>query len=76
MDLENIFLNDFEEEDEDDLAILDIINFGIPRNINERQNYFDTMDAATFRKKFRLSKEAVRNVLLEIEDELEYPFDL
>lgn len=75
---ENILLvdNEIDEVDEDDLVVLDFIEFGIPHQIYERANYFETMDDITFRKRFRLSKEAVQNLLVHIENRLEFPMDL
>lgn len=75
MDLVNIEL---EEEIflEDDLDILEIIDFGFPRRIYERSNYFQVMDELTFFRRFRLLKETVLRIMEMIEDQLEYPHDL
>ncbi|KAG5899824.1 hypothetical protein JTB14_012295 [Gonioctena quinquepunctata] len=72
MDLEleeDIFL-------EDDLDILEIIEFGFPRRIYERSNYFQDMNELTFFKRFRLLKGTVLRLMEIIEDQLEYPHDL
>lgn len=61
--MDNIVLGeDYEEPDEDDLNILNVLEFGTPRQVNQRMNYFGSMDGATFRKRFRLSKECIQNV--------------
>lgn len=75
MDLVNLEL----EEDiflEDDLDILEIIDFGFPRRIYERSNYFQVMDELTFFRRFRLLKGTVLRLMEIIEDQLEYPHDL
>lgn len=51
MEENNLFndISDVEEIDEDDLEVLNILEFGIPRQIYERANYFESMDESTFR---------------------------
>lgn len=61
---------------EDDLDILEIIDFGFPRRIYERSNYFDDLDETSFFRRFRLLKGTVLLLLEIIEDQLEYPHDL
>lgn len=61
---------------EDDQEILDIILFGFPRRNYERAEYFDEMDNMSFFRRFRLTKDSVLSLLVEIEDELEYGNDL
>ena len=58
---------------DDDIDMLEIIEFGFPRRTNIRQNYFDEMDHLTFFKTFRLYKETVVHVLSLIKHNLEYP---
>lgn len=58
------------------LEIIDIVEFGFPRLRYERANYFDDMDNFQFFKRFRLTKQSVLNVLVDIEEQLEYPHDL
>lgn len=71
------FINDMEViDDDDELDVLELIEYGVPRQIYERADYFNQMDNATFRKRFRLSKEAVQQLLLRIEDRLHFPYDL
>ena len=41
--------------DDDDLEVLDLVEYGVPRQIYLRQNYFDELNAVTFRKRFRLT---------------------
>ncbi|KAI4455387.1 hypothetical protein MML48_9g00011346 [Holotrichia oblita] len=69
---------DFEDEDifEDDMDILEIIDFGFPRTIYTRNNYFQLLDDYTFFRRFRLYKETVYHLLTLIEHELEYPNDV
>lgn len=61
---------------EDDGDILDIIDFGFPRRVNERQNPFDTMDDLSFYRRFRLQKETVQHILEQIDHNLEFDNDL
>ncbi|KAK4882517.1 hypothetical protein RN001_005836 [Aquatica leii] len=70
MEIENeIFIDD-------DGEILDIINYGFPRKIYDRSNYFQDMDNLTFFQRFRLTKPTVLTVLDQIEHRLEFPTDL
>lgn len=67
----------FEQNAEiEDLAILDFIQHGIPRQMYIRQNYFDTMDEANFRRRFRLCRQSVLIILELIEKRLEFPYDM
>lgn len=61
---------------EDDLDILEIVDFGFPRRIYEREEYFDTMDNLTFFKRFRLTKPTVLLILESIAEQLEFDNDL
>lgn len=61
---------------EDDLDILDQIEFGFPRHIYQRKNYFDEMDALGFFRRFRLKKETVLSLLELIEEDLEFENNL
>ncbi|KAJ8967001.1 hypothetical protein NQ317_002758 [Molorchus minor] len=70
MDLYNIF-----DDDEDDVQIYEFIQFGLPRQVYERNNYFNVLDDVAFRKRFRLSKDCVLDVLRLIDNHLEYPYD-
>ncbi|KAG5869934.1 hypothetical protein JTB14_001218 [Gonioctena quinquepunctata] len=65
---EDIFLEDY-------LDIIEIIEFGFPRRIYERLNYFQDMNELTFFKRFRLLKGTVLQLIEIIEDQLEYPHD-
>ncbi|KAK9703611.1 hypothetical protein QE152_g29232 [Popillia japonica] len=71
----NVF-DGIEEPDMDDLIVPNFVQFGIPRQMFQRQNYFETMDDATFRRRFRLSKPIVLSLLAEIEHRLEIPMDI
>lgn len=61
---------------EDDIDILDIIDFGFPRRIYIRPNYFEDMDDLGFFRRFRLTKPSVLSVLEMIEGQLEFENDL
>lgn len=61
---------------EDDIDVLDIIDFGFPRRIYIRPNYFEDMEDLTFFKRFRLTKPTVIFLLQLLEDELEFDNDL
>ncbi|KAI4466883.1 hypothetical protein MML48_2g00000359 [Holotrichia oblita] len=79
MDIANMIF--FDEDDDDalfgeDLEVLDIIDFGFPRRIYPRSNHFHQMDELTFFQRFRLRKETVLNILINIEDQLEYASDM
>lgn len=63
-------------EDDDEIDVLNLIVYGIPRQIYERANYFHSFDELNFFKRFRLTKDTVIYVLAQIENELEYPYDL
>lgn len=69
----DIFANDLLE---DDLEILEIINVGFPRQVYQRNEYFDNMSDLNFFKRFRLKKETVLHLLQEIEHKLEFPYDM
>lgn len=69
-------LNEIDFLDDDDIEVLDLIEYGIPRQIYERNNYFHMLDEAGFYKRFRLSRPCVLNTVLPlIEHRLEYPYD-
>jgi hypothetical protein len=53
MDLAEMINLDIHEED-DDLDVLEFLENGIPRQIYERNNYFDTLDEMAFRRRFML----------------------
>ncbi|KAI4455430.1 hypothetical protein MML48_9g00003661 [Holotrichia oblita] len=73
MDLLNIALD--LEHDEDDWYIYEFIRFGIPRQLYERNNWFDDLCDVAFRKRFRISRECTLDILRQIENQLEYPYD-
>lgn len=60
----------------DDETELHFINFGLPRQIYMRTDFFSTLDDVGFQRRFRLTKEAVLFNLELIEVDLEYPSDL
>ncbi|KAB0799103.1 hypothetical protein PPYR_06983 [Photinus pyralis] len=68
-----------EVEDEivldDDLDIMDIIEYGFPRIIYQRPNYIESMDDMNFFRRFRLTKQATISLLELIEDQLEFDND-
>lgn len=69
---------EFEDEMflEDDQEILDIIDFGFPRRIYIRPNYFDLLDDLSFIRRFRLTKQTTLHVLELIEEKLEFNNDM
>lgn len=44
---------EYEDIFDDDLEILEIIEDGFPRRVNQRKNYCNEMDDYTFFRKFR-----------------------
>jgi hypothetical protein len=60
----------------DDLEEIELIEFGIPRNINIRANHFNSLPDYKFFKKFRLTKESVMKILPLLENQLEFPLDM
>ncbi|CAH1366551.1 unnamed protein product, partial [Tenebrio molitor] len=60
----------------DDLEEIELIEFGIPRNINIRANHFNSLPDYKFFKKFRLTKESVMKILPLLENQLEFPLDI
>lgn len=61
---------------EDDIDVLDIINFGFPRRLYVRPNYIDDMDDLGFFRRFRLTKLSVISILEMLENRLEFDNDL
>jgi hypothetical protein len=61
---------------EDDLEILDIIDFGFPRQIYNRANHFVNLDELSFFRRFRLTKNTTLALLELIEEDLEFPNDI
>lgn len=59
-------------EDDDELDVLELVLVGIPRKINVRKNYFDTYDDLNFYQRFRVTKNTAYQILLQIEEQLEY----
>lgn len=62
MDLDHDFLlgNDLFD---DDLEVLDIIEFGFPRRLYVRSDYYEDLDELQFFQRFRLRKATVFDVL-------------
>lgn len=61
---------------EDDFEIIDVINYGFPRRVYNRADFFGELDDLTFLRRFRLSRATVYQILVRIEDQLEYEHDL
>lgn len=61
---------------EDDMDLLDIIEFGFPKRRFEKANYFQDMDNLSFFRRFRLTKPTVLSILEEIETDIEFENDL
>lgn len=53
----------------------DIFNSFSERKIYFRENYFEEYDEKDFVRRFRLSKKAALDILIEIEDKLEFTSD-
>ncbi|KAK5639733.1 hypothetical protein RI129_010544 [Pyrocoelia pectoralis] len=60
---------------EDDVDILDIIEFGFPRRLYIRPNYIEEMDDLSFYRRFRLTKPTTISLLEIIEVQLEFDND-
>jgi hypothetical protein len=71
----NVNMDDY-DSDGDVLDVINFIEFGIPRTLYVRSHYFLTMDEVKFRKRFRLTKDTVMNILGQIEHNLEFPYDI
>ncbi|XP_031329103.1 putative nuclease HARBI1 [Photinus pyralis] len=61
---------------DDDGDMLNIIEYGFPRRVYQRTNYFDDMDELSFFRRFRLTKNTVLHLLPQIEEFLEFDNDL
>lgn len=61
---------------DDDVDVIDIINFGFPRRRFEREDHFRTMDDLSFFRRFRLTKDVFLSILEQVENVLEFPNDL
>lgn len=57
---------------DDDMDILEIIEYGFPRRVNVRRNYYEEMDNLTFFQTFRLYKATFLHILALIEENLEF----
>nr|CAI5840543.1 unnamed protein product [Callosobruchus analis] len=66
-------MDDFDFFD-DDVEVVDIVEYGIPRRFYQRPNYFEELVELSFFKRFRLYKNTVMTVLLRIEHQLEYSY--
>ncbi|KAJ8927985.1 hypothetical protein NQ314_008158 [Rhamnusium bicolor] len=66
----------FDVELFDDIDEVELIEFGIPRNILVRQDHCNSLPDYKFFKKFRLRKETVMFLLPFLEDRLEFPSDM
>lgn len=61
---------------EDDIDVMDIIEFGFPRRVFARPDFINEMADIEFYRRFRLRKDTVIKVLELIEDQLEFNNDL
>ncbi|ENN83248.1 hypothetical protein YQE_00393, partial [Dendroctonus ponderosae] len=61
---------------EDELDILEIIEFGFPKRIYIRNNPLEDLDELTFFKRFRLYKTTVIELMRVLQPDLEYPNEL
>jgi hypothetical protein len=65
-----------EEFFDDDLDILEIIDVGFSRFRYTRSDKFHELDKHTFNSRFRLTKQTTLDVLIQIEEELEFANDI
>ncbi|KAK4882442.1 hypothetical protein RN001_005761 [Aquatica leii] len=72
----NIGMDVIELDMFDDLDVVELIEFGVPRQIYNRSDHFNSLDDYEFFKKFRLIKETVMHLLPVLENELEFPTNL
>lgn len=63
-------------DDDDDLDALELIIYGIPRQINNRADHFHTLSNVAFFQRFRLTKPTVLKLLALIEADLEFFNDM
>nr|CAI5822587.1 unnamed protein product [Callosobruchus analis] len=63
-------------EDDDEIDELNLILYGLPRQVNERVDNFDKSDEFNFFRRFRVTKAAAVYILSLIEAEIEYPYDI
>jgi hypothetical protein len=68
-------MEDFDDFLEDELYILEIIDFGFPRFQYTRSDHFHGLDKLTFYSRFNLIKASVLHFLILIEEEIEFPAD-
>jgi hypothetical protein len=68
-------MEDFDDFLEDDLDILQIIDFDFPRFQYTRFGRFHELDAFKFYSRFRLTKASALHFLILIEEEIEFPAD-
>lgn len=62
--------------EEDDLEVIDLVLYGIPRRVNIRPDYFHSLSDMEFFQRFRLRKETVLDILILIENDLEFIYDV
>lgn len=67
---------DFEDIFDDDLDILEILEFGFPRQLYIRYNPYEDLSDLTLFKRFRLYKATTRYLLSLIQDRLENPNEM
>lgn len=67
---------DFDDIFDDDLDIMEIVEFGFPRQIHIRFNSYEEMCDLAFFRRFRLYKTTTRYLLALIQNRLEYSNDL
>ncbi|XP_031328994.1 putative nuclease HARBI1 [Photinus pyralis] len=61
---------------DDDLDVINVIIFGIPRQVYNRSDYFHSFDDLTFFQRFRITKPTAISILELIEPHIEYPYNL
>jgi hypothetical protein len=66
-------MEDFDDFLEDDLDILEIIDFGFPRFQYTKSGRFHKLDEFRFYSRFRLTKASALHFFILIEEEIEFP---
>ncbi|KAK5649344.1 hypothetical protein RI129_000373 [Pyrocoelia pectoralis] len=65
----------FDSDDDVDLAALELVVYGIPRQVYARADNFNRFNELSFFQRFRLTKNTILALLPQIEHHLEFPHD-
>lgn len=63
-------------DEDDDEEVEEVLDLRIPRKVYVREDYFNSFEDNDFFKRFRLTKETVLQLLIQIEANLEYYHNL